>query len=156
MAIEIERKYLVKKELWMLLEKPVPFYIRQGYLHSDSMKTIRVRICDDSGFITIKGATTGISRLEYEYAIPSNEAKELLDKMTSSELSKYRYNITINEKIWEVDVFEGANEGLIIAEIELLSENETFELPEWIDIEVSHDPKYSNSSLSKTPYKNWE
>lgn len=156
MAIEIERKFLVDKEKWEQLEKPTPKHLRQGYIFSDESKTIRVRVADDLGYITIKGSTTGMSRSEFEYSIPANEGKELLDSFAVSELEKYRYNINYAGKLWEVDVFLGDNQGLMVAEIELESEDEQFELPQWVTTEVTGDKRYYNSKLSTHPFKNWD
>ncbi|AYL99443.1 CYTH domain-containing protein [Mucilaginibacter celer] len=156
MAIEIERKFLVDKEKWQQLEKPTPMHLRQGYIFSDESKTIRLRIADDQAFITIKGSTTGMSRSEFEYAIPVADAAQMLDDLAVSELEKYRYNITYSGKLWEVDVFLGDNQGLVVAEIELDSEDEEFELPLWVTTEVTGDKRYYNSKLSIHPFKNWD
>ena len=153
MAKEIERKFLVKKELF----KPTVEgeYIAQGYLSSTPERTVRVRIKNHCGYLTIKGRNTGISRSEFEYEIPENEAKELLELCEPSIIIKHRYNINFNGSKWEVDLFEGDNEGLIVAEIELKSEDEIFSKPDWIDEEVSFDVRYYNSNLSKYPFKSW-
>ena len=156
MPIEIERKYLIDLEKWQLVDKPIGHFYRQGYLSSDQNKVIRVRLTDKSGFLTIKGATKGMSRPEYEYAIPCEEAQELLDSFAESELIKVRYKIKFGQHIWEVDVFLGENEGLIVAEIELLDEDEHFLMPDWITEEVTNDNRYYNSNLTINPYKNWK
>ena len=156
MAIEIERKFLVDKDKWQQFEKPAPMHLRQGYIFSDENKTIRIRVADDQAFITIKGSTTGMSRSEFEYTIPANEGVQLLDSFAVSELEKYRYNITFAGKLWEVDVFLGDNQGLLVAEIELDSEDEEFELPVWVTTEVTGDKRYYNSKLSTHPFKNWD
>lgn len=156
MPQEIERKFLINHEKWETLKKPLGEYYRQGYILADPAKTIRVRITDSAAFLTIKGASVGATRLEYEYPIPKNEASELLENFSVSELSKIRYKIRHENHNWEVDEFSGDNEGLIIAEIELSSEEERFALPEWISDEVTGDAKYYNSSLTMNPYKNWE
>ena len=155
MGLEIERKFLVHKEKWESLTKPKKDFYRQGYLFSDSNKTIRVRQTNDKGYITIKGASIGISRPEFEYEIPMQDAEVLLNKFSISELIKVRYKILFKNKIWEVDEFLGENIGLIVAEIELKHENEQFEMPDWIANEVTDDNKYYNSCLAKTPYCNW-
>jgi adenylate cyclase len=157
MGIEIERKFLVHQDMWNALEKPRPNYLIQGYLHSDAAKTIRVRATDDKGFITIKGrsSTDGLSRTEYEYEIPKIEAVALLSNFTTNTIEKKRYEITVDGNIWEVDVFEGDNAGLIIAELELESVEQTFTKPEWLAVEVTGDVKYFNSFLIQTPFKNW-
>lgn len=155
MAIEIERKFLIDQEKWEQLEKPGPMHLRQGYIFSDENKTIRVRVADDQAYITIKGSTTGMSRSEFEYRIPVADAAQMLDSLAVSELEKYRYNIAYAGKLWEVDVFLGHNEGLVVAEIELDSEDEQFELPPWVTTEVTGDKRYYNSKLSTNPFKSW-
>ena len=155
MGKEIERKYLIDHKKWQEAEKPSGQLYRQGYLLTDPQKTIRVRITETCGFLTIKGLSVGATRPEYEYEIPISDATELLDKFSISELSKIRYKILFQNKIWEVDEFLGDNSGLIVAEIELQSEDEHFERPAWIDKEVTGEEKYYNSNLTITPYKNW-
>lgn len=155
MAKEIERKFLLDTAQWQQVEKPAGEHFRQGYLVTDPQKTIRVRLTDTTGYLTIKGISTGATRLEYEYEIPAGEARELLDNFAISELSKIRYKITFQNKIWEVDEFLGANKGLFVAEIELQSEDETFDLPSWVTKEVTGEEKYYNSNLTTHPYKNW-
>jgi adenylate cyclase len=155
MGLEIERKFLVKKEIWQKTEKPTPDFYRQGYLYSDEFKTIRIRMANETAWLTIKGKTTGASRAEFEYEIPLQEAKEMLDSMTESSIEKYRYKIEAAGKLWEVDEFKGANEGLMVAEIELDSESEIFLLPDWAGEEVTEDSRYYNAALSKVPYSKW-
>lgn len=155
MGVEIERKFLVHKNKWDSFTKPKKDFYRQGYLFSDSNKTIRVRQTNDKGYITIKGSVIGLSRPEFEYEIPKADAEELLNQFSVSELIKVRYKILFKNKIWEVDEFLGDNLGLIVAEIELKHENEQFEMPDWIANEVTDDNKYYNSCLAKTPYCNW-
>jgi len=156
MGQEIERKYLVDHIKWQQSDKPAGQLYRQGYLLIDPNKTIRVRQTIDKGFLTIKGLSIGATRPEYEYEIPFDEAKELLDNFSISELSKLRYKILLDKKVWEVDEFLGDNSGLIIAEIELTSEEENFSIPEWVDTEVTGQEKYYNSNLTIKPYKKWE
>ncbi len=155
MGIEIERKFLVNHVRWEELEKPLGEFYRQGYLLTDPQKTIRIRQTSDKGFLTIKGISVGAARAEYEYEIPCDEAKELLDQFSVAELSKVRYKIPIGNHIWEVDVFSGKNIGLIVAEIELKSEDETLNIPDWIDREVTGEEKYYNSNLVIKPYSDW-
>lgn len=155
MAREIERKYLIDLEKWQKVEKVPGQYYRQGYLLTDPRKTIRVRMTEGKGFLTIKGISVGATRLEYEYEIPTTDAKELLDNFSDAELFKIRYIIEFKNKVWEVDEFLGDNAGLFIAEIELKSENEVFDLPDWVTEEVTEEEKYYNSNLSINPYKNW-
>jgi adenylate cyclase len=155
MGIEIERKFLVNKEKWNQVIKEEKSLFRQGYIISDPEKTVRVRLTDKEGYLTIKGPAVGLARPEYEYSIPKEDAQQLLDSFCQSEVSKIRYFIDHNDKLWEVDEFLGQNEGLIVAEIELVSEDESFSIPDWIDKEVTDEKKYSNSNLSINPYKNW-
>lgn len=155
MGVEIERKYLVNKAKWNEAAKGSRRFYQQGYLLTDPAKTVRVRLSDQEGFITIKGATVGASRLEYEYAIPRQDAKELLENFCTAVISKYRYIVQHDGKVWEVDEFMGDNKGLIIAEIELSSEEELFDLPDWVETEVTGEKKYYNSYLSVHPYKSW-
>lgn len=155
MPIEIERKFLVKPELWLTVNKGTGQQYVQGYLLTEPGKTIRVRIGGDQGFLTIKGATKGISRSEFEYEIPVAEAEQLLKQFCAALVAKTRYLIEHKGKHWEVDVFAGDNEGLVVAEIELAAEDEAFELPDWVDQEVSDDERYYNAYLSAKPYKTW-
>lgn len=145
--MEIERKFLVDHEKWMMVEKPEPKHIVQAYIMNLPEKTLRVRTKGNKGFLTIKGKTVGISRSEFEYEIPLDDAKQLIHQFTDKQLSKDRYEIKVGDHLWEVDEFHGKLEGLILAEIELSSEDETFELPFWILEDVSLDPEYYNSRL---------
>lgn len=155
MAVEIERKFLVDAEAWAAHPKEAPHYLRQGYLFKDLIKTARVRVWDETGYLTIKGKTIGISRAEYEFEIPKAEAEELLTRFCETVVSKQRYIVPYEGKLWEVDVFLADNEGLIVAELELTEENESFSLPPFITQEVTGDRKYYNSQLALNPYKNW-
>jgi len=153
MGKEIERKFLVNK---INLNKAIySTTIEQGYLCEDVEKTVRVR--SESGVgcvITIKGVTKNVTRDEFEYKIPCTDAKKLL-KMCRKTILKKRYTFRYNQKYWYVDVFEGDNKGLIVAEIELKSETEKFSSPPWVSYEVSNEPKYYNVNLIQNPYKNW-
>lgn len=154
MAIEIERKFLVKGYEWKSLAKGILY--RQGYLPTQSGVTVRVRLVDDGAYLTIKSASVGHSRSEYEYPIPWEDAREMLDNLCDRPLiEKIRYKIPHKDLIWEVDEFLGENQGLIIAEVELEQEDSIIELPSWIDREVS-DPKYFNANLVKHPYSRWQ
>jgi len=155
MGLEIERKFLVDRQKWQKISKPDGTHYRQGYLVDEASKTIRVRAAGKKGFITIKGATAGITRKEFEYEIPVEEAIQLIDGFAGSEVEKIRYRITFEGKLWEVDEFLGDNKGLIMAEIELKHEDEAFEKPAWITSEVSDDGRYYNSYLAKKPFKDW-
>ncbi|WP_027377150.1 CYTH domain-containing protein [Kaistella palustris] len=156
MPLEIERKFLVDREKWNKIEKSTGEHFRQGYLLTDPQKTIRVRKTADKGFLTIKGISTGATRSEFEYEIPVTEAQELLDQFAVSELSKIRYKISFGGKLWEVDEFLGDNQGLIIAEIELESEDEDFGIPGFVGREVTGEGKYYNSNLTLKPFKSWD
>ncbi len=156
MGAEIERKYLVNKEIWDNTVKDDKHSIRQGYILNNPDKTIRIRLFDEKGYITIKGLSTGASRPEFEYQIPEEDAKELLDKFCTSLISKIRDKISYKGKLWEVDEFLEDNAGLIVAEIELSDEQETFDLPNWITKEVTGEEKYYNSNLLIHPYKDWK
>jgi adenylate cyclase len=145
--MEIERKFLVDKAKWAMINKPLPKRIVQAYLVRLPEKTIRVRIKDEKGFLTIKGPTVGISRSEYEYEIPLNEANELIEQFADKIIEKHRYEIAVGNHLWEVDEFHGKLEGLMIAEIELTTENEDFEKPDWVTEDVSMDQQYFNSNL---------
>ena len=154
MGIEIERKFLLANTDWKLLSNEgTP--IKQGYLNSNPERTTRVRVKGDKGFITIKGKNEGTKRLEFEYEIPINDAEELLALCEKPTIEKIRYEVHINNNIWEIDVFEGENQGLIIAEVELESENQEVMIPSWIGEEVSHENKYYNSELIKMPFTKW-
>lgn len=130
---------------------------RQGYIMKDSGKIVRVRACNNKGFITIKGRNQGITRLEFEYEIPFGDANFLLENFCEQPiLEKIRYRIPYKGNVWEIDEFLGKNSGLVIAEIELKSEDQTFSKPEWIGKEVTGDPRYYNSFLVNSPYSTWE
>jgi adenylate cyclase len=156
MPFEIEKKYLVKHDLWNALEKPKCEYYRQGYVVNEMTKTVRVRATENDGFIKVKGKTDNPAiKPEYEYQISKAEAIELLDGFTENNIEKTRFKIDYEGKLWEIDVFHGDNEGLIVAEIELNSIEESYEIPDWIDCEVTHEERYFNANLSKNPFKNW-
>lgn len=149
MAQEIERKFLVQEKIWANVEKPEPLKILQGYILNDPNKTIRIRIQDNDAFLTVKGKTTGITRQEFEYIIPLNDAKALLSSFCDKYIEKVRYRVNHNEHLWEVDVFEHPNSGLILAEVELKDEKEIVTLPDWVGKEVSSDPRYFNANMLK-------
>lgn len=153
MSVEIERKYLVKNEDWKG-DVYKSSDCRQGYMVSDSSKTVRVRIMGDQGYLTVKGATSGISRMEFEYEIDLSDAQYML-MLCDEVVEKTRHFINHRGMIWELDEFRGMNAGLVMAEIELDSETQTFDLPDWAGEEVSGDPRYFNGYLSKTPFKEW-
>jgi adenylate cyclase len=153
MALEIERKYLIKEDVW---RKAKGKKCRQGYLNSDKKRNVRVRTIDGKGYLTVKGVARGAARVEFEYEIPAAEAETMLDDLCEKPLiEKKRYNITHKGLVWEVDEFFGENQGMIIAEVELESEDQKFIKPEWIGQEVTGDPKYFNSNLVHHPYSKW-
>jgi len=153
--IETERKFLVDHDAWKKLKKPPGQTLYQGYLCADEKKTIRVRVVGEQGFITIKGEPTGCSRREFEYPVPGIEAAEILNLFTKNIIRKTRYRIHYKNLLWEVDEFHDENNGLILAEIELNNENDCFEKPDWIGMEVTTDRRYYNSYLSVHPYSGW-
>jgi adenylate cyclase len=154
MSVEIERKYLVDVSIWRPTAPGVA--IRQGYLSSVPERTVRVRIEGDRAVLTIKGKTDGISRVELEYPIPVDDAATMLADLCERPLiEKTRHHEVHAGKTWDVDVFAGDNAGLVVAEIELASETEPFEVPPWASTEVSDDPRYFNASLIKRPYRTW-
>ncbi len=155
MGIEIERKFLVKEDSWKALSSRNVYY-RQGYLNDVKACSIRIRVAEDKAYLNIKSASLGIFRHEYEYEIPLPEAHEMLNAFSlGAVIEKRRFFVEHAEHTWEVDVFEGDNDGLIVAEIELSAEDEVFDLPSWVGDEVSDDPRYYNVCLVKHPYKDW-
>jgi adenylate cyclase len=155
MGKEVERKFAVDKAVWQPHGTGVHF--KQGYLNSQKERVVRVRIEGDRAKLTIKGPTTGVTRAEFEYDIPVEEASLLLDNLCEQPLiDKHRHKEVHGGKTWEIDVFHGQNEGLVIAEIELDFEEEKFEVPKWAVREVSSDQRYYNSNLLKSPYCSWE
>lgn len=155
MAKEIERKFLVLNDQWRDLVKKQDYY-RQGYLNDAIQCSVRVRVANDQAYLNIKSATLGIERNEYEYPIPMADATEMLERFSLGPvIEKTRYFVDIGKHTWEIDVFEGDNQGLVVAEIELANESEAFDKPAWIGEEVSDDPRYYNVCLVKHPYKEW-
>lgn len=154
--IEIERKFLVKSNDFKK-EAASSKRIVQGYLSTSPERSVRVRIKGDAGFITVKGISnaSGMSRFEWEKEIPVTEAEQLLNICEEGVISKTRYNVNVGDYIFEVDEFYDANEGLILAEVELKSETDEFEKPDWLADEVTGDTKYYNSQLSINPFKKW-
>ena len=153
MAKEIERKFRVDPT-WQPPGPGVAF--EQGYLSSHPDRVVRVRIEGTTAKLTIKGATTGVTRAEYEYAIPVDDARAILQICEQPIISKRRHVVMHDGKKWEVDVFAGDNAGLVIAELELASETESFTRPPWLREEVSADPRYYNSNLVAAPYSTWK
>lgn len=155
MGVEIEHKYLVDESEWLRVSASDKVQIRQGYLQTDPEKTIRVRTKGNQAFITIKGKAEGASRLEFEYEIPLTDANELLNKFCSNLVEKVRHQVIHAGKIWEVDVFTGLNAGLIVAEIELQGEDESYAIPNWVTKNVTSDHRYANSNLAVAPFSKW-
>lgn len=154
MPQEIEHKYLVRLDVWKPTESGVLF--RQGYLSTAEQRVVRVRIAGERAYLTIKGSAHGITRPEFEYAIPVADAATMLDLLCERPLiEKTRYCQSFGGKTWEIDVFHGDNAGLVVAEVEVASESEQIEPPPWLGREVSSDPRYFNSNLVSNPYKNW-
>jgi len=154
MAKEIERKFLIIGESWRELAQGTSY--RQGYLSTVKERTVRVRTIDDNGYLTIKGITVGATRAEYEYEIPAADANEMLNALCEQPIiEKNRYKIPLDGFTWEVDEFGGVNDGLIVAEVELESEDQEFNKPDWIGEEVTGDPRYFNSNLIANPYSGW-
>ncbi len=154
--IEIERKFLVISDVYKLKAQKSTRII-QGYLNSDPIRTVRVRVKGEKGFITIKGegSASGTSRYEWEKEIDVTEAEELLMLCEKGKIEKTRFEIPFGNHIFEVDEFYGENQGLVVAEIELKTENEVFLKPDWLGVEVTGNNKYYNSQLSKVPYSRW-
>lgn len=152
MPTEIERKFLVTSDAWkdlVVAETPM----RQGYFETGPMSTVRVRIEGERAVLTIKGPTVGISRAEYEYEIPMEDARQMLDTFCEGrQVNKVRYDVEFGGKVWEVDVFEGANEGLVTAEVELERPDEEVIIPGWIGEDVSAESRYRNACLARQPW----
>ncbi len=155
MATEIERKFLVKNDLWHehIITSSV---LKQAYLSTRRNATVRVRIAGDQAFLTIKSTTVGISRAEFEYGIPVVDAEAmLLLRQSGAVIEKTRYRVQCGNHVWDLDIFQGENRGLQVAEVELESEAEQFQMPQWAGAEVSHDHRYQNSNLIDHPYSAW-
>ena len=154
MGVEIERKFLLQGDAWRGLGQAV--LLRQGYLSSARERVVRVRIEGEQAMLTIKGANVGATRGEWEYPIPLDDAADLLARLCQQPLiEKYRRRIDFAGNTWEVDEFLGANQGLVVAEIELDAEDQAFDKPDWIGAEVTNDKRYYNSSLIKLPFSAW-
>jgi adenylate cyclase len=155
MGKEIERKFLVVGDAWRGLVPGIRY--RQGYLSTVKERTVRVRIAGERAFLTVKGLSVGAVRAEFEYAIPLADADEMLDALCERPIvEKTRYRIPFAGLIWEVDEFGGANAGLIVAEVELADEAQTFARPDWIGREVTGEPGYFNANLVARPYSTWK
>lgn len=154
MAVEIERKFLTRGVDFLANQEGER--LTQGYLSHDPRATVRLRVQGDHAWLTIKGKSHGASRSEFEYPIPTADAHAMLDEMCpEGVIDKTRYRVRVGEHVWEVDEFHGDNQGLVVAEVELDSEDQPFERPPWLGEEVTGDPRYYNSALSRTPYGQW-
>lgn len=155
MGLEIERKFLVADDSWKASGEP-GVELRQGYLNLEQRCSIRVRTDGQHGWLNIKGATIGAQRQEFEYEIPLDDAEQLLKQFAIGPLiEKTRHRVPYGVHVWEVDVFGGANGGLVVAEIELDDPQQEFERPSWLGPEVTDDIRYYNTSLTRNPYANW-
>ena len=154
MSTEIERKFLVDTAQWKPRDAGTPF--RQGYLSSHAERVVRVRLEGDRAKLTIKGPTRGVTRTEVEYDIPREDADRLLELCERPLIEKTRYLEEHAGLTWEIDVFHGANAGLVVAEVELEREDQTMTKPAWATIEVSEDPRYFNANLIHEPYSSWK
>ncbi len=154
MSVEIERKFLVRDRSVLVGSAGARY--RQGYLSRDPDRTVRVRLAGDHAFLTVKGRSDGASRAEFEYEIPAADARSLLDLCEPPLIDKTRHRIEHAGHTWEVDVFHGANDGLVVAEVELDAPDTPVQLPEWIGKEVTTDPRYYNANLVVRPYRSWD
>lgn len=152
MAVEIERKFLVIGQPWLQVPGVV---FRQGYLNRDKARTVRVRVAGDAAFLTIKGVSVGATRAEFEYPIPLADAEALLTLCEGPLIEKTRHVLTHAGMAWELDVFAGDNAGLVVAEVELQSEDLVFAHPDWLGEEVTQEARYFNSNLARHPYRQW-
>ena len=153
MGTEIERKFLVRNDTWKTSNSTL---FRQGYLTTDPNRTVRVRMAGNKGYLTLKGLNRGAVRLEYEYSIAVQDAREILDQLCHHPLiEKRRYRVEHAGCNWEIDEFLGNNLGLVLAELELDYEDQPFDRPTWLGEEVTYDDRYFNSSLVKNPYTEW-
>lgn len=155
MGQEIERKFLLSNDAWRVNALGIQY--RQGYLNSAKERTVRIRTVGDQAFLTIKGISVGATRAEYEYPMPLDDCNALLDNLAEKPLiEKKRYKIKRGDLVWEIDEFFGDNRGLIVAEVELQSEDQPYDKPDWIGQEVTGDPRYFNSNLIKLPFNRWQ
>ena len=154
MGVEIERKFLVEGDEWRAGSTGTAY--RQGYLSTVKERTVRIRTMGDRAVLTVKGITVGATRAEFEYDIPFGDAEQMLDELCERPLiEKTRHLIEYRDLTWEVDEFEGANAGLLVAEVELDEDGQAVELPSWVGDEVTDDPRYYNANLIAHPYREW-
>lgn len=155
MALEIERKFLVRSDAWRA-DAGEASGLRQCYLATTDKASIRVRVIDDAaGRLTIKSSNTGVERAEFEYTVPVDDALAMMTLSVGTPIEKVRHSVLVDGFVWEVDVFEGGNAGLIIAEVELEQADQEIVIPDWIGTEVTGDPKYYNSNLTFVPFSSW-
>ncbi len=156
MAVEIERKFLTLNDSWRAHpSSDGGVRYTQGYLNRDKNRTVRVRVAGAQGWLTIKGISAGASRAEFEYPIPLADAQALLTLCDTPLIDKTRHTLTHADTVWEVDEFHGDNAGLVVAEVELTSEDQAFARPDWLGDEVTHDARYFNSALIAHPFTRW-
>ena len=153
MAVEIERRFLVSGEAWRNLAKPQLLY--QAYLSVEKERTMRVRVVEDQAWLTLKGYISDVSRHEFEYPIPLQDALSIIDNLCPFKMKKHRYCIEFQGHVFEVDEYFDENAPLVVAEIELPSEDSVFEKPEWLGEEITHDGRFTNAYLSQNPYSTW-
>ncbi len=154
MPQEIERKFLLANDDWKS-DVSRSITLKQGYLNSTKERTVRIRVSGEQAFLTIKGPVSGVTRAEYEYEVPVSDGLSMINLCEQPLIEKTRHFVPLGDHLWEIDVFTGANEGLIVAEIELASEGESFTQPSWLGQEVSDDARYYNSSLIHHPFTSW-
>jgi adenylate cyclase len=152
MGVEIERKFLVQGDGW---KTSTGVLYRQGYLNRDKNRTVRVRMAGDAAFLTVKGVSVGVTRAEFEYHIPMADAAGLLALCDGPLVEKTRHLVRVGDTLWEVDEFAGDNAGLVVAEVELMAEDQPFARPDWLGAEVTHDARYFNSNLASHPFSCW-
>lgn len=153
MSAEVEHKFLVQKNLWRPAGPGIA--CRQGYLYTAKDSIVRVRIAGTCGYLKVKGLDGSFTRVEFEYEIPRSDAVKLLGLCEQPLVEKTRHTERHGDHDWDIDVFHGENDGLVLAEVQLATERELFEKPRWLGAEVSHDPRYLNASLRTNPYRNW-
>ena len=154
MGLEIERRFLVRTHAWRDIAGAGTAF-KQGYLCTTKERTVRIRLAGERAWITIKGRSRGAVRPEFEYAIPSPDASELLGLCGSTVIDKTRYRVRYADHVWDVDEFAGANAPLVLAEVELAAEDEAVEIPGWVGDEVTGEARYQNSQLSRRPFSSW-
>jgi adenylate cyclase len=156
MGLEIERKFLVVNDSWRTRARQ-PVEIAQGYLGEGSKASVRIRVAGEQAWLCVKSARSGMTRLEFEYPVPVEDGRTMLRQLTRDGLvEKTRFSVPENSHTWELDVFHGANDGLVIAELELERESEAFHRPEWLGLEVTDDARFYNGYLAKNPYSQWD